>query len=125
MASTGKSYEGSAVNVGSQVSVMGTVFSTSGSGASTQQVLVQEQFGVYKFTAQGADCTTLQPSNVVSPRLAMDNHGKLFGVVGDRLTANGTVVAVSGAGQSASLTVKLISGTPVIVSAGSCHSSGA
>lgn len=122
---SGRSYEGVAVNVGDQVSIMGSVISTSGNAAHTQTVLVQELFGVYTFTIQGADSTAVQHPSATG-RPAMSHDGKLYGVAGDSISSHGVVTAVTGSGASAKLTVKLdFSGLVVTVSAGSCHCNGA
>src|SRR5208282_17040 len=117
---TGTSYEGKVINVGDQVSIMGAVVSITGSAPSTAAILIQEQYGVYQFTAHANDLT-----NALNTGTGMGMNGFLF-TAADRVAANGRVTAISGSGQSAILTVILDhSGLSVIVSAGSCHSNGA
>jgi len=117
---TGTSYEGKVINAGDQVSIMGAVVSITGNAPSTAAVVIQEQYGVYQFTAHANDLT-----NALNTGAGLGMNGKLF-TTADRVTANGRVTAISGSGQSATLTVILDhSGLSVTVSAGSCHSNGA
>lgn len=123
---TGTSINGTPVNVGDQVTVLGAVASISGSAPSTASVTVTEQFGFYSPVVQANDCTAAQDT----AGAAMSKNGKLF-TTGDRVGFNGVVTAITpqvagGNKQAAALTVKCDnSGLVVTVSAGSVRSNGA
>lgn len=118
---TGTTYEGSVINVGDQVSIMGAVISITGSAPTTAAILIEELYGFYSFTAHANDLTNITHASGAG----MGMNGFLFSIA-DRVTANGQVTAISGSGQSATLTVTLDhSLLSVTVSAGSCHSNGA
>lgn len=109
------------VNVGDQVSILGAVFSITGSAPSTASVVVNVQNEGGQFTCHANDCTAAQGTTGA----AMSMNGKLF-TTGDRVSVNGQVTAVSGTGLSATITVKLDnSGLSVSVLASTLQSNAA
>lgn len=118
---SGTSRNNVAVNLGDQVTILGAVFSITGSAPSTASVVVNAQNEGGQFTCQANDCTAAQHDTGT----AMSMNGKLF-TTGDRVSVNGSVTAISGSGLSASLTVLLDhSGLSVTVNASSLQSNGA
>lgn len=109
------------INVGNQVSILGAVFSITGSAPSTASIVVTETIGGGTFTCQANDCTAVQ--HVAGTAMSM--NGKLFAVA-DRVSVNGVVSAISGTGPGAQLTVILDhSGLSVVVTAASVQANGA
>lgn len=106
--------DGKVVAVGDQVTIMGHAASHTGSG-STASVTVTTLFN---------NSITVPANNAYAPQ----TDGTMFSIDGkgfsdtDRVTVPGVVTAVSGLGQIAQLTVTLVGGTSVTVSAGACHS---
>lgn len=109
--------KGQAVNVGDQVSIIG-VITVVGSG-SDPNVTVQPPLSASTFVATAQDITT--PEGTVSGG-ARGNTA----TVGNDCTTLGTVTAIAGSGNTATLTVKLtVSGNLISVPAGACYSNGA
>ena len=109
------------INLGDQVSILGSALVISGSAPSTASVIVTVLVGGGTITCQANDCTTVQHTS--GPAMSM--NGKLFDV-NDRVTVNGRVTGISGAGLTAILTVLLDhSGFSVTVVAGTVQANGA
>jgi hypothetical protein len=118
---SGTSQNNVIINLGDQVSILGAVFSITGSAPSTASVTVTEMIGGGTFVCQANDVTTVQHES--GPAMSM--NGKLFDVH-DRVGANGRVTGISGSGPTAILTVLLDhSGLSVLVTAASTQSNGA
>ena len=117
---SGVSYEGHAVNVGDQISVMGGVQSITGNAPYTALVALQDLYG-QAFTVHANDVTAALHALAPGAGVGLSMNGKNFDA-GDRVTANGVVTSVSGTGVTAQVTVLLDhSGLSVVVNAGSCH----
>ena len=99
------SYTGEQYGVGDDYTLRGYVQSISGTG-SIAIVTIQTSAG---------DLFTVQAGQVSAPQTegpAMSRDGKKFSV-GDPVTVPCTVVSISGAGQSAQVTSKVVSQAPV------------
>lgn len=122
---------GQVVNVGDEVSCPGTVVSASGSGF-TALVTVQTPLAAGTVVAQAKDMNSTE--NVEAQGTVADSastypcssfNGNNFGKAGDQVTILGTVTAISGSGNTALLTVKLVSsGNSISIPAGACSSAG-
>lgn len=110
----GIDYDGDNVRVGDQVTIMGHATSHTGTG-STASVTVTTLFN---------DSITVPANNLFAPQtdgVMISAAGKGF-TDADRVSVPGVVTAVSGSGQTAQLTVTLVGGTSVTVSAGATNS---
>src|ERR1700676_2067158 len=102
---TALSRNGNLVNIGDQVTIMGSAVSVTGADSSTAAVVITEAYDGNQFTAQANDCSV--------SKQAPNSGSTGTGVGGCRFKAgayvnvNGQVTAVSGSGQSAQLTVTL------------------
>jgi hypothetical protein len=120
---------GKVVNLGDQVSIVAVVISTTNFGTTVPSGLAMVTAGTAltpaTFTHQGNDAEAVQHSNdAAHPALSIT--GKPYGASGDQETVLGTVTAISGSGNTASLTVTLASsGLSVTVPAGVCTSASA
>ena len=112
---------GNVVTVNSHVSIVGKVVSVAGKG-SLASVTVQSPLdaGTYVITANDANAVE-QPND--ASHLAVSFGGNYYGAAGDDLTSIGVVTAISGSGQNAVLTVKLVSsGNSITTAAGNVTS---
>lgn len=118
---TGLNASGQTVSVNDHVSITAKVVSFTGSGA-TAVVTVQAPQDAGTFSIQGNDCFCVeQPADVSHTVRSLS--GNAYGVKGDDITVLGLVTAISGSGQSALLTVKLISSlNSITTAAGNCNS---
>lgn len=118
---TGINKNGSTVSVNDHVSITAKVVSFTGSG-STASVTIQAPLDASTFVIQGNDCFAVeQPAD--ASHTVRSLFGNAYGVKGDDITVLGLVTAISGSGQSAILTVTLISsGNSVVTAAGNCNS---
>lgn len=109
--------KGQAINLGDQVSIIGVVSSV-GTG-NNPSVVVQPPLSPTTFTANAQDLRCKEHS---SP-------GPVYGnsiAAGDDCTTLGTVTAISGSGNTATLTVLLaVSQLSISVPAGACYGTGA
>jgi hypothetical protein len=117
---------GQAINVGDQVSIIATTISTATFGSTIPSSLATVTAGTAltpaTFTHQANDAKAVQHSNDAA-HPALDLNGKNYGAAGDQETVLGTVTAISGTGDTASVSVKLItSGAVITVPAGVCNS---
>lgn len=120
--SQGTSYNNVPINPGSQVTILGAVFSITGSAPSTASVVVTEMIGGGSFTCAANDCTVAQHDDNGT---AMSMNGKLFTTT-RRVSVTGRVTSISGSGPTAILSVLLDhSGLTVQVTAASTQSNGA
>lgn len=103
----GTSASGKVVDTNDTVSISGEVKSVSGSGQSATITVVLANNSV--ITVKAGDCFAVQ--GVGS---AVSENGKPFGV-GSQVTVKATVTSVSGAGNTATMTVKTNS-TPSVPS---------
>jgi hypothetical protein len=121
--STGTNINGKFVSVNDSVSILGKVVSVSGTG-SLAVVTVQPPTAPAsgQFNAKANDMEAVQHTVDAShPALSID--GKAFGLVDNDVSVLGVVTAISGSGQTASLTVTLkTSGASITVPAGSVNS---
>ena len=107
--------DGKVVAVGDSVTIIARATSHTGTG-STASITA---------TTILNDSITVPANNSYS---LQHDTGSLYGIAGKqygdthRMSIPGAVTAVSGLGQIAQLTVKLVGGTSVTVSAGACHS---
>jgi hypothetical protein len=120
---------GQAINVGDQVSIIATVISTAPFGTTVPSSLATVTAGTAltpaTFTHQGNDAAAVQHS-VDAAHPALSITGKAYGAAGDQEVVLGTVTAITGSGDTASVSVKLItSGATVVVPAGVCNSASA
>lgn len=115
--------DGKVVNVGDAVSIVGVCVATSGT-AQPLTCTIQPDLAPAsgQFNCAANDCNATQ-------HLADTNHparsasGKPFGGLNDDVTVMGVVTAISGLGNTASLTITLKnSGLSISVPSGSCHS---
>jgi hypothetical protein len=117
---------GQVINIGDQVSIIATVVSTAPFGSTVPSglamVTAQTAWSNATFIHQGNDAKAVQQLNdAAHPALSIT--GKNYGAAGDQETVAGTVTAVSGSGNTASVSVKLItSGATIVVPAGVCNS---
>lgn len=120
------SRNGNLVNVGDQVTILGSAVSASGADLSTATVVVAEAYDGNQFTVQANDCSTILPSSTpTTPYTACGVYGRLFNA-GAYVNVNGKVTAISGSGQSAQLTVTLdVSQLSITATAGACNSNAA
>lgn len=109
----GTSASGAVVNANDSVSVCGEVMAISGTGQRAT-ITVKTQNGS-TFNVQAGDCFAPQG---VGP--AISENGKPFGL-GSQVTVKATVTSVSGAGVTATLTVKTNSTPAVSVPTQSAH----
>lgn len=120
---TGMNINGKTVSVNDSVSILGKVVSVSGTG-SLATVTVQPPTAPAsgQFNAQAYDMeSVLQPLD--ANHVARSISGNSFGAAGDDVSVLGVVTAISGSGQTASLTVTLKnSGASITVPAGSVDS---
>ncbi len=118
---TGINKNGGTVSVNDHVSISAKVSSVSGSG-SKATVTVQAPCDSSTFNIQANDAYTTEHSNDAN-HTAVSYDGKYYGVAGNQVTVMGLVTAISGSGQYAVLTVKLItSGNSITTAAGNCNS---
>lgn len=118
---TGINRNGSTVSVNDHVSIIGKVVSVSSSG-SKATVTVQAPCDSGTFNIQANDAYTAEHSNDAT-HVAVSYDGKYYGVVGNQVTVMGLVTAITGSGQSAILTVTLISsGNSIVTAAGNVNS---
>lgn len=112
---------GGTVNIGDLVTIKGTVVSYTGSGG-TAQVTVQPYLTTSTFVAQANDMQAeAHPSD--ASHTATGISGQFFGVAGDHVSVLGKVTAISGSGNTATLTVTLTtSGLSISVPSGSVNS---
>jgi hypothetical protein len=120
---------GQQINIGDQVSIQATVVSTAPFGSTVPSGLATVTSGTAltpaTFTHNGNDAAAVQHS-IDSAHVALSDTGKAYGAAGDFCTPKGTVTAISGSGDTASVSVKLItSGATVVVPAGVCNSASA
>lgn len=108
-------FDGKVVAVGDQVTIMGKAASHTGTG-STASVTMTTLLG---------DSITVPANNAHSVQHEtggmFNADGKQYGDT-NRMSVPGVVTGVSGLGQIAQLTVTLVGGTSVTVSAGACRS---
>jgi len=108
--------KGTVVNVGARVSVIG-VITVVGSG-SNPTVTVQPPLSASTFSTTAQDIRTTEGT---APGGALGNAV----TVGNDCTATGRVTAVSGSGNTATLTVQLsVSGNSISVPSGACYTDG-
>jgi hypothetical protein len=117
---------GQQINIGDQVSIQATVVSTAPFGSTVPSGLATVTSGTAltsaTFTHNGNDAAAVQHS-VDSAHVALSDTGKAYGAAGDFCTPKGTVTAISGTGDTASVSVQLItSGAVITVPAGVCNS---
>lgn len=107
--------KGHAVSVGDYVSVVGVITAV-GSG-NNPSVTVQPPLSASTFTVTAQDIRTLEGT------ACGGSQGNAV-TVGNDCTTTGRVTAVSGSGNTATLTVQLsVSGTSVSVPSGACYTS--
>jgi hypothetical protein len=122
---------GKQVFIGDQVSIIATVVSQAEFGSTNPSQLALVTSGTVltsaTFVHQGNDANAVQHSNDTSnPHYAVSLNGKSYGQPGDSCTVLGTVTAISGNGNTAALTVKLVSsGLIITVPAGATTSASA
>ena len=105
---------GKVVSVGDRVSIRGTI-TTVGSG-SNPDVTIQPPLSASTFVAKARDIRTPE---CTAPGPAQGNAA----TVGNPCTATGLVTAVTGSGNTATLTVTLSdSGSSISIVAGACNS---
>jgi hypothetical protein len=110
--------DGKVVAVNDEVTITGNVVSVSGTGP-TAMVTVETVLSANNFVAQANDMNAVQSEG--SPAVSIS--GKHFGTAEDKVSVLGVVTAISGSGNTASLTVTLkTSGLSVTVPAGACRS---
>ena len=119
--------QGKVVNLGDQVSIIATVVSTApfGTTVPSGQALVTSgtSLTTATFVHEGADANAVEHSNDATHPALSFNGGKNYGAAGDACNPLGTVVAISGAGNTASLSVVLVtSGLTITVPAGATTS---
>lgn len=113
--------DGKVVNINDYVTITGLVVSFTGSGG-TALVVVETSLTIATFTAQANDMNAVQHS-ADAAHAATSISGKNFGAAGDLVSVLGNVTAISGSGNTASLSVVLkTSGNTVTVPAGACRS---
>lgn len=109
--------DGKVVSVNDSVSIVGNVVSVSGTG-SLAVVTVETVLTPNTFVAQANDMNAVQTEGP-----AKSISGKAFGFAEDPVSVLGKVSAISGSGNTASLSVVLkTSGNTVTVPAGACRS---
>jgi len=124
------SQDGKQVFVGDQVSITALVVSTAPFGAtvpsSLAMVTVETAWLPTTFVAQANDMNAVEQfADANHPALSF-NGGKQFGAKGDQVTVLGTCTAISGTGDSALLTVTLVtSGLVITVPAGAVRNAAA
>jgi len=120
---------GQVVNLEDQVSIIAVVVSTANFGTTVPSSLATVTAGTVltpaTFNHQANDANAVEHSNdAAHPALSIT--GKNYGASGDQETVLGTVTAISGNGNTASLTVTLASsGLSVTVPAGATTSASA
>lgn len=119
--STGINKNGSTVSVNDSVSIVAKVVSYTGSG-SKATVTAQAPFDASTVSIQANDANAVeQPSD--ANHTAVSFNGNFYGVKGDDITILGVVTAITGSGQNAVLTVKLVtSGNSISTAAGNTTS---
>jgi len=112
--------DGKVVAVGDQVTILGGASVVTGTGP-LATVTVLPLLSTSTISVVANDCGSVDnPSDATHP--AQNRNGGFFGA-GDRVSVPGTVTAVSGSGNTATLTVTLgTSGGSVTVPAGSVKS---
>ena len=120
---------GQVINLKDQVSIIATTVSTAPFGTTIPSGLAMVTAGTAltpaTFVHQGNDAEAVQHS-VDAAHPALSITGKAYGAVGDQETVLGTVTAISGSGDTASLTVVLASsGLTITVPAGVTTSASA
>jgi hypothetical protein len=106
--------DGKVVSIGDRVSIVGVVTAV-GTG-SDPNVTIQPPLSASTFVATAQDIRTVE---------GISNGGSQGNqvTVGNDCTTTGLVTAISGSGNTASLTVQLTqSGNSITVPAGACHS---
>ena len=120
------SRNGNLINVGDQVTIMGSAFSITGTNQSTALTVVTEAYDGNQFTVQAQDCSVPKHAPAPNTSYAGDGVGFCLFNVGSQVNVNGRVTAISGSGQSAQLTVTLdLSQLSITASAGACNSNAA
>jgi hypothetical protein len=108
--------DGNPVNVGDRVSILGVITALSSPVNENTTVTIQPPLSASTFQANALDVRTVEGTG----------NGPTYGnslVVGNDCTTTGLVTAISGRGNTATLTVKLTtSGSAVSVPSGACHS---
>lgn len=118
---TGINKNGKSVAVNDQVSILAKVVSYTGSG-SLASVTAQTPLAPSTIVVTANDCQSADHPLDAS-HTAVSIGGNYFGLSGNDLSILGVVTAISGAGITALLTVKLKnSGASVTVPAGACQS---
>jgi hypothetical protein len=120
---------GQVINLVDQVSIIATVVSTAPFGSTVPSSLAMVTAGTALTTAtfvhQANDAKAVQHT-VDANHPALSIAGKAYGAAGDQETIIGTVTAISGNGNTASLTVTLASsGLSITVPSGVCNSASA
>jgi hypothetical protein len=120
---------GQAITLGDQVTIIATVVSTAPFGTTIPSQLATVTSGTdltpSTFVHLGYDAKAVLHTPDAN-HVALDIKGFAYGAAGDQCSPIGTVTAISGNGNTASLTVKLASsGLSVIVPAGACNSASA
>jgi hypothetical protein len=112
----GFNLDGKVVNVGDRVSIVGIITALSSPVNENTTVTIQPPLSSTTFAANALDVHTVEGTG----------NGPSYGnslVVGNDCTTIGLVTAISGSGNTATLTVKLTtSGNSVSVPSGACHS---
>ena len=121
---------GQIVNINDSVTCLATVVSFTGVG-STAQVTAQTPLSASTVVIQANDAQAKQHVEVQNAAdstnvyACLSISGMYYGKDGDELSILGTVTAISGSGNTALLSVKLVtSGATIIVPAGACASAG-
>jgi hypothetical protein len=118
------SRNGNLVNVGDQVTIMGSAVSVTGAAPSTAAVVIAEAYDGNLFTAQANDCSV--PTQAPNTAYMGAGVGASNFNAGSQVNVNGKVTAISGSGQSAQLTVTLdVSQLSITCTAGACNSNAA
>ena len=114
MTVAGSSITGNSINVGDQVTILGTVTAISGTGATASVTVLTLASDLIVIQAQ--DCYAPQTGGA-----AIGKGGKGFGV-NAQVTVPGDVTAVSGVGKTAQITTTTHnSKTSIVHSAGTAH----
>jgi hypothetical protein len=120
---------GQAITLGDQVTIIATTVSTAPFGTTIPSSLAMVTAGTAltpaTFVHQANDAKAVQHS-VDATHPALSIAGKAYGAAGDQETVIGTVTAITGSGNTASLTVTLAtSGLSIMVPSGVCNSASA
>lgn len=108
--------DGKVVNVGDRVSIVGVITALSTPVNENMTVTIQPPLSATTFTAGALDIRTVEGTG----------NGPSYGNqlnIGNDCTTTGLVTAISGNGNTATLTVTLTSsGLSVVMPSGACHS---